>query len=213
MAITNQEIHGFRWKAYTNSVDSSPRIVRAPVATGYQAQVAATYNVALSPGDPLQRLSDGSVILCPGTEGTPGIIFGVLHDVKPYWDGTRMQFGSYLPGGTAWGTNEARRSWVGLIPAFGALFEIDVTVPGANDTVGEFIGLIENNADHILTAVVAGVQSKPKINFTSVGTDAEQWRVKDISRSAHMRDYAGANVKVLVTANEGQGEKYSTTGT
>lgn len=212
MAVTNPDLNGFRFVKTKNGSVTMPAVLDCSVATGYQGQVAATYNVHLSVGDPVTRVSTGGVEHCPGTEGTPGLPFGVVVGVKPYWNGTAMTFGTSLPGGTAWATNENRRSFVQVLPVEGCVFEIDCMDVGSNNTAAEFRDLIGNNADHNLTAVVAGVSSKPKLDLTSVGTDTEQWRIWDMAGSMENRNFNSANVKMQVIANELQFPSYSTTG-
>lgn len=212
----NIELNGFRWRRSLYATgNNEPPTVRKSVATGYQFQVGGSINVDVSPGDPLQLVSDGTVGIRAGTEGTPGVIFGVVKNILPYWSAAQgaMVIGTTLPGGTAWGTNESRRSWINVIPVFGQIFEIDVSDSATATTFATYLSLTGNNADHILTAVSGETTAQPKLDIaTAVGTGTAQWRIWDISETQENVDLSGANVKLEVMINEGQGAEFSTTG-
>lgn len=212
MTVTNSDLNGFRFVKTKHGSVTMPAVIDCSVATAYQGQVNGTYDIDLNVGDPVTRVSTGGVEHCPGAEATPGTLFGVVVGIKPYWNGTAMVFGTALPGGTAWGTNENRRSFVQVLPVDGNIFEVDCVNVGSNDTKGEFIGLNGKNADHIFTATAAQSNGECKLDLTSVGTDAEQWRIWDLAGSMENRNFAADNVKVQVIANEVQMPAYSTTG-
>lgn len=189
--------YGFR-VAKGRFATQAPIPVKMKVASGYQAAPGAV-NVPLRIGDPVGLVNDGTVALAAAGGGAA--IFGVIVEVFPYWDGTKMVFGDRLPGGTAPGTTAIDRfSYVGVVNALGTVFEIDVD-DTVNTTLQAYQAHINANADHAFSAV-ANVGAFPKLDISTVNTtNTLQWRILGVSDSVENQDYSGANVKLYVTAN------------
>lgn len=187
--------YGFRFHKGRSAPYLVP--VREKVASGYQGQASAV-NVPLRIGDPVFRTTDGTMII--SAAGT-GRISGVIVGVEPYWDGTKMVFGDRLPGGTAGGTTIVDRfSYVMVIPAQGAVFEVDVD-DTVNTTLAAYQAHVGANADHAFSGVVSS-GAFPKLDISTADTTATlQWRILEVSGTGDNRDFSGANVKMLVTAN------------
>lgn len=193
----NRAFYGFRFYKGANGSRNLPSMEAHVVATGYDGNDGGANSVDLNIGDPVSRAADGSVTLC----AAGAAIYGVVGGVKPYWDGEKMKPGKKLPNATVWGTNEARRSEVLVIPARNATFEVDV-VGGSNTTEAAYRAHVGANADHVLTGDTSLETAKPQLAIAGVTTSTAQWRVVGVSQSGENRDYSGANVKLLVQANE-----------
>lgn len=200
--------YGFRWCKGL----SAPFVVpeKKKVASAYQATTGVV-NVPLRIGDPVSLVNTGTVALTAVGSGVP---YGVIVGIEPYWDGTKMVFGSSLPGATTPGTTVVDRfSYVMVVPFVGAVFEIDcddattfTTFAGYQDAIGE-------NADISYTGIV-NVGAFPKLDIsTNATTNTLQLRILDIVQDGENQDYAGANVKVRVTANLTSQAPTQTTGT
>lgn len=176
------------------------------VATGYQASPGGT-DVDLHIGDPVRRLADGSIALAVAGDDLYGAIVGF----NPYWDGTRMQPTSYLPGGTVWGTIEARRSEALVVPFSAAIWEIDAD-DTVNQTEAAYRALAGANADLSLSADATLKKAFPKLDVSDIKTATAQLRVWAVSPTKENRDFTGANVKMLVVANETQEAPFVTAG-
>jgi len=208
----NINLSGFRWVRGKNSTHCNEPVMNVPVASGYAPAVdpaGGNYAVGgLYAGDPITRLSTGYANLCPGTENTTAQlrVFGVMAAVGEdgYWNGTEMFFGSYLPSGITYGTNESRRTYIKVIPAVGQVFDCAVV----NDSISaksDIITLFGTNVDHRLTLFdtsAAGPKALPKLDLTTPATTTAQWRIWEFSKAVELFDYSGAYVRLEVTANE-----------
>lgn len=170
------------------------------VATAYQAAPGAV-NVDLNKGDPVAQIADGTVTLA----AAGAAVYGIIIAVKPYWDGTRMQPTNKLPGGTAWGTVEARRSEVLVLPATVCQWEVDADENTTATTEAAYRAFIGSNADHVFAPDATAAKAYPKINvseFLSGASATAGWRLVNISKREN-QDFSGANVKLIVELNEG----------
>lgn len=220
--MDNINVSGFGWVRGKSHSGCTPPIMNVPIATGYAPAVdpgTANYAVGgLYPGDPLKRLDTGYAILCPGVEDAAGtgIVSSIMVSVAEsgYWNGTEMTFGTYLPSGIAYGTNESRRTYVKAIPVDGQLFEIAIVNDGITTKAG-LLALLNENADHNLTLFAtgaAGPKALPKLDFVATPTTTAQWRVVDFSENVELRDYSGLYPKCIVEANEALGPRYDDDG-
>ena len=131
----NTALYGFRWQRSRFNLHEITE--RMYVASAYQAAPGAV-NVDLRPGDPVIKVSDGTVALAAAGNATYGIIAGI----GQYFDGDVMRPGGpALPGGTTWGTNRERVSVVHVVPAAGHVFEIDCD----DNTTAPYLSVLDFN--------------------------------------------------------------------
>ena len=180
---------------------STPPAMEMTVASAYQAQDDGSgLSVDLNVGDPVKRVSDGTIALANTTEAVYGIIAGF----GPYWNGSKMVPTNYLPGGTTW-TLEARKPVVYVIPVNACLWEIDVDENTTATTIGGYRAFIGENVTHTCVGVSATKKADPRLDIsTHAVTESLVWRIEGISPSAHNADFTGTNVKLLVAANVSQ---------
>lgn len=195
----NQINYGFRWqRSQLGRADSQPN--EEFVASGYQAAPGAV-NVDLNVGDVVKRAADGSLTLCVATEAA----YGVIDYIYPSWDAVNnvMRFTGSLPGGTAWGTVQDRRSRLGVIPVAGHVFEVDCDDAVTATTEGQYRALIGQNCDISINAVAATRKANPRLDISTQNVTATLiWRIVGIApRLPGSIDFSGNYVKLLVTAN------------
>jgi hypothetical protein len=106
-----------------------------------------------------------------------------------------------------------RFSYVMVMPFLGAVFEVDCDDATTFTTLAAYQDAIGENADISYSGIV-GVGAFPKLDIsTNNTTNTLQMRILGISDTAENQDYAGANVKVYVTANLTSEAPILTTGT
>lgn len=196
--MDNIAIYGIR--PATGKWSSDPVLRPAFVATAYQAAPGGT-NVDLNIGDPIARVSDGSVALA--TAGATNPILGVIAQVLPCWDSGlgAMRYTDRLPGGTVWGTNVERMSRVLFWPAMGRYFEVDVDDAVTATTELGYRALIGQNVNLIYSAVSAERKAYPKVDISlNNTTNTFQFNIVDLAPNNNV-DYSGANVKLIVSIN------------
>lgn len=202
----NAALYGFRWVGNRKGV-SQPKPQRVYVATGYQASPGGV-SVDLNVGDPVKKVSDGTVALCAAGDATYGIIIGV----DPYWDGAKFARSNRLPGGTAWGTVQERKSKLLILPVAEQYFECvcdDATTFTTEATYGAAVG---ENVDMTINQVSGSTLATPKLDISTHGTsNALVWRIVDYAQRVNT-DYSGANVPLIVTCNLVQEAPFQTTG-
>jgi hypothetical protein len=189
----NLQRYGFRVCQGRHAPHENP--IKKKVASGYQATTAD-----LHIGDPVSLVSDGTVALAAAGSG---LIYGVITQILPYWDGTKMVFNDRLPGGTAPGTTIVDRfSYVMVQRAFGTIFEVDVDDAVTATTLAAYQAFIEENCDHAFSVDATAKKSFPRLDISTHAVTATlQWRIVGISETGDNRDYSGAYVKLLVQAN------------
>lgn len=184
-----------------------PSPVEYTLASGYAGSLNSV-SVDLRKGDVVKRLSTGHIAHCDGTEGTPAIPLGVVVGFGPYWNGSEMFFNNYIPTGQgAYGSNLARQTKVLVVPIEDAIWEADVNLTSASwDTLAEFQAFRGENVE-IINASTAGF-ANPRISLTTHDTTATlMFKIEDVSPTEENRDFAGANVKLLVRANLAQNDQ------
>lgn len=175
------------------------------VATAYQAQDDSANSVDLNIGDPVQLVSDGSVALW--NSGDADLLYGVIVGFNDYWDGNVMQPTNRLPGGIAWGTNFTRAPYARVVPVDACDWEIDCDSTGQPTTRAGWEALLGQNVDMVCPGDLSDT-SKPKadpyIDISTAATTATDlcWRIIGISPDASNKDLSGANVKLIVRAND-----------
>lgn len=206
----NKVRYGFRPFLGSAGGVSYPKSVRRTVATAYQAVDDNAVSVDLNKGDPVYQLADGSVALALTTVSP----WGIVESVEPYWDGTKQTPGTKLPGGTAWGTVEQRRSWVHVIPVKACKWEIDVDDNTTATTFAAYLALVGFNVDHTCVNALGTATAEPLLDISEASADQDhEWRIVDVSQSAENADYTGTRVKLIVEINDGEYAGAPTTAT
>lgn len=193
----NTQRYGFRRFA-TLGGGGCPEPVDLEVATGYQATDASARSVDLNPGDPIKILAAGTGALA----GLGDTVYGIMVGVKQYWDGTVVRPGASLPGATAWGTIEARRSIIQVIPAKLCIWEIDVDDNTTATTAAAYRLLYGSNGDAAVPGDGNG-KASPVLDVSDLDTTATNtWRFLRVSPTVENKDLSGTRVKVLVRVND-----------
>lgn len=194
--MDNPARYGFRPIKGRQSADCSP--VWRDVASGYQAAPGAT-NVDLNLGDPVIRVSDGTVAIA----ATTGVIYGIIVGFGFYWNAAlgRMEPANNLPGGVAYGSVFDRRSQVLVLPVDGQLFEVDVDDAVTATTRAAYRAFIGENVNTIYAASATTGRANPRVDISAhATTNTFQWQIQDVG-TKDVYDYAGANVKLIVSCN------------
>lgn len=192
----NPALYGFRWrKSRTGSGMPVPEWYA--VASAYQASPGGV-NVDLNIGDPVKKVSDGTVALCAAGDQ----VFGIVCDIGPYWDGSKKQRANRLPGGTTYGSLLDRQSRVAILLAGENIFECvcDDTVTAT--TEAGYTALIGENVDITINQVSGDTHAYPKLDISTheTGGATKVWRIVTLSNTPGI-DFSGANVPLLVTGN------------
>lgn len=205
--VDNRPGYGFRWAREWNGCDV-PKPITCLVATGTAFNVnAGAQGVGLGKGDLVTwNSTTGTVTLCDGSEGGSGTVapLGVIVGVAPYWDATKskMVFGEVLPSATAWGTVQARRSELYVVPVTAGLWEVDCDDAVTATTEAAYQAFVGENLDHINAGASGQTRAYPKLDISGhATTDSLKWRIVGISKTRDNKDFSGANVKLIVQAN------------
>ncbi len=159
-------------------------------------------------GDPVKEVSDGSVALIAGTDAP----FGVICGIHPYWNGTRKVFGTSLPGGTAWGTNYERASYVDIIPVAGQVFEAVCDDGTTAITYATFVSYVGENVDLSINQVSGSTLASPKIDIsTHFTTNTLNWRIWNVTGNVDA-DPTVTNYPLYISANYAQQPPYTILG-
>ena len=203
----NMALYGFRWQR--SRFDVLELTERAYVASAYQAAPSAI-NVDLRPGDPVVKVSDGTVALAAAGNATYGIVAGI----GQYFDGEVMRpGGASLPGGTTWGTLSERISVVHIIPVAGQVFEIDCDDATTATTEAAYRAFIGENCDISINAVSGDKRAYPLLDISTHETSGNSrvWRIVDLALGGNL-DFSGTRVKLLVTAAQVQQAPFAVNG-
>jgi hypothetical protein len=196
--------YGFTW--YASRGPAVPKPMKVRVASAYQAAPGAV-NVDLQIGDPVKKVSDGTVALAAASDA----IFGVISGVAPYYNSTlgAMVPSNRLPGGTTATVGTDRESVVWILPAADQIFIAAADDNTTATTIGAYIAFIGENCDHATAAVAPN--AFPSVDISTHNTTALQWRIVDIAPVPGV-DYTGLYVPLLVTCNKVQQAPFQTTG-
>lgn len=202
----NPALYGFRW-VESRTGSGYPVTHRFPVASAYQAAPGGV-NVDLNVGDPVKKVNDGTVALCAAGDATFGIIVGI----SPYFDGSKMVRGKSLPGGTTYGSNLERTSYVHIALAADNIFECVCDDAVTFTTQATYTAAIGENVDITINQVSGSTLATPKLDISvhETGGAAKVWRIVGLSFKNNI-DYSGANVPLLVTGNLVQQAPFQTT--
>jgi hypothetical protein len=174
-------------------------LIERAIADAYQHTVSS--NVDIGVGDPVKLVSTGTVAAATAGDA----VYGVISAVKQYWDGSRLRSGSVVPGGSTGGGLIARQTRVLVLPASAYIWEVDVDENTTFTTYATYQDAIGENADLIETrTLINGVyRSRPRLDIsTNATTHSLVFRIEGISDTKNNVDYAGANVKLLVSVNK-----------
>lgn len=212
--------YGFRL-VQTPSAHVNP--IMKIVATAESFDVSGgLQNAALGAGDVVTLVSTGGVTLANGNETTPSNPYGVIMAVLPYYDATiglsgAMRPSSTLPSDLSWGTNLSRQSKLLIMPFLpGQLWEVDVDDITTATTEAAYQALIGENVSMINTAAASTVPPRvaPKIDISTHAVTATLcFTIAAVSPTLDNVDFAGANVKLLITPNIAQDGAYGLIGT
>lgn len=202
----NAARYGFRFYRSRGGGFNSP-VMEAWTATSASFDVASgASNVVLGAGDPILQVSDGSVTLAIGAEGTDSTtILGVCCGIKQYYDaakGVLTAVGPGIPSDLAWGTNLARQSRLYYIPADTAIWAIQVDDITSATTQATYEAFIGENCRFVNTGLSGENRAKPKLDIsTHATTNSFPWKIVGVQPAPPNVDFAGANVELLVISN------------
>lgn len=194
--MDNVALYGFR--PYLGRFSPDEAVVQKFVATAYQGQASAV-NVDLNIGDPVIRVSDGSVAIAAAT----GPIYGIIVGVVGIYDAAlgAMRPSDKVPGGTTWSSID-RQTKVLVLPVQGRLWEVDVDDAVTATTLAGYQAFIGENVNTIYSGVAATGKASPRVDISlHATTNTFQWNIMDVSPSMMNQDFAGANVKIVVQCN------------
>ena len=211
----NRVMYGVRWSVAANGGRACPTGIECFVENAQSFDVnGGAANVAIGPGDLVSREASGGMILTDGKETTPTDPYGVVIKVEPYWDGSKMVFGTTLPSDTTYGTVLERQSKLIVVPITAGVWEIDCDAKHSTATLAGYQLLIGNNCEFINSdySLNGTARPAPELDISEVATTALGFRIVGISKTMHNQDFTGDNVKLLVEANTAQAPWTSTTG-
>lgn len=204
----NRVQYGFRWVQSMHG-SNIPSLKMARIASGYQAAIngVTDASLALRKGDPIRQLSTGYFELADGNEGASGgeNIDGIIAHIEQYWDGQKLiPAATRVPYGTTYSGRE-RETRVWYYPTAGNIFECDCDDAATATTYAAYLAFMGERLDHRLSATTATADGKayPKLDISTHGTGAAQWKIERISPTMNNIDFAGANVKLYVSIDEG----------
>lgn len=198
--MANRAIGGFRWKRSLTG-GTTPTVV--------YARVANNYGTRISFGDPLVLLSDGTVAVAVGSEGTQSVIYGVANGAEYMESGVRRK-NRFLPASTTFTpttVGSIQESYIEVILAAGAIFEVDADDGSTISTIAGAYNLVGENCDHVFTAgTAANGESATLLDISTHAITASlQWRILEISGGIDPidNDVTLTRAKYLVTVNRG----------
>ena len=195
--MDNPVRYGFRPSG--GKFSSEERCIECVVASAYQAAPGAV-NVPLRVGDPVVRVSDGTVALM--TAGSAGKCYGVIVGVNQIFDSvlgcTRPS--DRVPGGTTY-SGIPNQSRVSVALAHANYFEVDCDDAVTATTEAAYQAYRGENADISFTGVL-NVGAFPKLDISTHNTTGTlQCNIVDVARTLENRDFSGANVKLKIQFN------------
>ena len=199
--MANPVLYGFRYAGMQGGV--TPKPVACRVASAYQASKGG--NVHLHVGDPVVRISDGTVTI--GAVGNT-TIYGVVVSINPFFDSTINALNwanDYLPGGTTYAAqqNESIVMVQPVVPNVPWRCVVDDITTAT--TYAAYVAFIGENVDFAYNRITSpGTFANPKLDIsTHATTNTLQWRIQDVPRIPGI-DYAASNVELIVTCNNPQ---------
>lgn len=202
--MANPFLYGFRYAGMP--AGNMPKPVRCRVASGYQGSKGG--NVHIRPGDPVVRISDGTVTLAAVGNNT---VFGIVTAIKAFWNtslnGGALDFGPHLPGGTTYPAQQYE-SIVEVMPVIPNVpFRCVVDDAVTATTYAGYIAFIGENVDFAYNRITSpNTYANPKLDIsTHATTNTLQWRIQDVvGGPGPAIDFSSTNVELIVTCNNPQ---------
>lgn len=199
----NTAKYGFRFHRGISCHEPKP--VEYAVADAYQAAIdGGGTSVDLNIGDPVKMVNDGTVALANTTDLVLGIVVGVARIYESATGAVRPS--DRVPGATTGGGLLDRQTKVLVVRAKDAEWEVDCDDAVTATTEAAYQAFINENTEHVCpgdTSVAGRPKAKPMLDISAHNTTAGLgWRIVGISRSAHNKDFSGANVKLIVRVND-----------
>ena len=202
----NTHLYGFRIAKGHEYVLAAKQRMR--VASGYSPTVGGN-NVALSVGDPVIKVNDGTVAIATAGVATYGVVVGI----GAYFDGTRMTYGKRLPFNTVYGTNLERQSFVHIVPVQSGIFEVDCDDKTTATTQAAYTAFIGENVDLINVGDTTAGTVNPMLDISTHNVaNTLAFRIVDIAPTMAQLDFTGLYVKLYVTGNLVQDAPYTILG-
>lgn len=217
--MANPHRYGFRFLKNRWGGDT-PEITTGFLASGYQPSNGAV-TVNLNIGDPVKRLDSGAFALAtPGElddDDADERVFGVVAGFPQVLINGAVRPNAYYPSGTVYGSNLDAQTLVQVIPAEGAVWEIDTaTTSSSFDTKAEFQAIIGSVARIVYSAInttTVNPKANPFIELSfGESTIVRQLRVVGLGRGFEQYDLTLANVPLQVTFNQVQASPWRTAG-
>ncbi len=199
--MANQTIGGFRFVKMRNGAN------RCPVEI---LTTADDYSTGLFRGDPIKRVSDGTIALAAATDA---LVIGIF-DGCEYTDAQGIRrVSSYLPASTSFtalGAQDAPKCRVLLTKD--AIFEVDGETATAT-TLAAHMAFVGENADSVATSAGSTVTGRSGYSLAIAGHSpvSGQFRILGVN-TAPDNDPTVARFKYLVTVNESTDPGYTETG-
>lgn len=212
--MPNAVRYGFRWASSENG-KSCPHGVPMLVASGQAFTPDSATAAELRVGDPVSRIAGGYLDhTAPGSAlGVWGIVVGIGHDGKVFNSSIGsgvLHPSTAIPSGVVYGTNLELQTIALVVPAGGAYWEVDADHTLAS--LAAWQAVYGQNADHSFTAAAADLAATPELDAPVAAPGSATWRIERVSGTQHNQDFTAANVKLIVTLNEGQAPPYNTAG-
>ena len=212
----NRHAYGFRY--YSNLAGGGcPPSLEYRIASAYQSSEGGG-SVDVNVGDPVTPIADGTMIHTADTGGASGaaLLFGVVSAVvnARVDSNGKSRPASYLPGGTTY-TLDRDASKVMVTPFGRVVWEVDTITPGSIDTYAEYEALIGANCDFAYDRDITAspkLKANPVLDLSTVTTSTANFRIVGVSKTQENSDFSGANVKLLVVANETVEAPFTVTG-
>jgi hypothetical protein len=196
----NTHYYGFRWARSNNKPCPSPEW--HTVATGYDGQDDGSNSVDMNIGDPVKIVAGGGVELGVAADAS---LYGVIVAVDYHWNGTVMTQTGKLPNQNSWGTIEARRPRVGVVPFKAGYWEIDCDDATTATTYAAYVALRGSNCNLVCPGNTTDTTLDPYLDIsTTATTESLHFRVVAISTTAANQDFSGNYVKLIVEINDSQ---------
>lgn len=196
--MDNVSLYGFR--PHAGRFSSVEAAVQKFVATAYQAAPGGT-NVDLNIGDPVIRVSDGSVAIA--VAGATNPVYGIIVGVVGVWDAGlgAMRPSDKVPGATTWSSID-RQTKVLVLPVQGRYWEVDVDDNTTATTLAGYQAFIGENVNLIYNASATTGKAAARVDISAhATTNTFQCNIADVSPSMMNQDFSGANVKLIVQFN------------
>lgn len=175
-------------------------------------QVASAYGTAIFAGDPVKKVSDGTVAISAAGDPVYGIVAAVhyLNADSVFVDK------NYVPASTSY-TPDRFRTIVDVIPAYPGI-RFKVCANAAIASVATARTYVDENCDHVATAAgnTGTGRSGYQLDIGTHGTASAQWRLSDLlcGDDDPTNDPTQTNHYWIVEANETHNlpGTFSTTG-